>query len=332
MRSLIWIFLIISLIVHLVLLGFINLDTQKKQDEKPIQVSIIPKEKKAEKPKAKPAPEIKKIPLPEPKPQPKELPKPEAKPKPAPKPQPQPRPQRQPNFKDFDEDLPSDMGQKKPVFKEKGQQKKPQAKGKDAVPKDNTHQDSLKQTPQKQTPPKQGPVPTPTPGQGMQKSRDTDLPKMSSKSDEHYKEDRQTAEQKKLDDIMNPKDVIEKYAMGEGSVTNEDSVSMQYVKMKYQSYFYKFARRLYQVWQYPIPAGRRGEQGTVQASFVISRVGDISNIRILRSSGYPDLDNEVMYALKNMSGVPLPDSYKLNELKVDAYFRYVINDSYIYIY
>lgn len=131
------------------------------------------------------------------------------------------------------------------------------------------------------------------------------------------------AERKRIDSIMNPKDVIEKYATGGSEVTGEDTVSMQYVKMRYQSYFYKFASRLYRVWTYPPEAAMRGEGGIVQASFIVSRDGSISSIRIIRSSGYPDLDNEVITALKKMSGVPLPESYNLDNLKVDAFFHYI---------
>lgn len=104
---------------------------------------------------------------------------------------------------------------------------------------------------------------------------------------------------------------------------------MQYVKIKYQSYFYKFSRRLYHVWTYPRESVMRGEQGIVRISFKIAKDGMISGINVIRSSGYPDLDREAVEALRKTAGVPLPDSYDLNFLKVDAYFQYILNKGFV---
>ena len=148
---------------------------------------------------------------------------------------------------------------------------------------------------------------------------DTEVPKVAP-------EERFSKEQ--IDGVLNPDDIIKKYAEEGGDVTGEDSVSLQYVKIKYQSYFYKFARRLYHVWLYPRDAAMRGEKGTVRINFVISRAGMISGIKVIKSSGYPDLDREAVLALKKTAGVPLPKSYELNFLKVDAYFEYVLGGGF----
>jgi len=132
-----------------------------------------------------------------------------------------------------------------------------------------------------------------------------------------------------VENILNPNDIIDKYAKDGGQPEGEDHVSMQYVKMKYQSYFYKFSRRLYHVWLYPKDAAYRGEQGTVRISFKIARDGMISGINVIKSSGYPDLDREAVNALRKTAGVPLPESYELNFLKVDAYFQYILNKGFM---
>ena len=50
---------------------------------------------------------------------------------------------------------------------------------------------------------------------------------------------------------------------------------------------------------------------------------------MLESSGYPNLDREVMRVIKNMAKVPLPESYELNQLNVEeAYFIYSIGGGY----
>jgi protein TonB len=127
------------------------------------------------------------------------------------------------------------------------------------------------------------------------------------------------------DRILNPTDIINRTAKEGGQdEEGEESVSMQQVKSRYTSYFYKFRRQLYQTWTYPKPAGMRGEQGTVRIKFAIHKNGNITDIQVVRSSGYPDLDNEAVRALKSMGGVPLPDSYELNVLRVDGYFIYYL--------
>lgn len=141
--------------------------------------------------------------------------------------------------------------------------------------------------------------------------------------------ERDAVTEKERENILNPTDIIEKYAREGIGTEGQDHVSMQYVKLRYQSYFHKFARRLYQVWVYPRDAAYRGEHGTVEISFVISRDGMISSIKVVRSSGYPDLDREAVTALRKTAGVPLPESYELDFLKVDAYFRYVLGGGYV---
>ena len=127
------------------------------------------------------------------------------------------------------------------------------------------------------------------------------------------------------DRILNPTDIIDRTAREGGKdAEGEESVSMQQVKARYTSYFYKFRRQLYQTWTYPKQAAMKGEQGTVRIKFAIHKDGKITDIQVVRSSGYPDLDNEAVRALRSMGGVPLPDSYDLSVLRVDGYFIYYI--------
>lgn len=284
MRNFLPLFLIISLLVHILIIGYIKLDVQDESEKKPIEVSIIPKEK----------PETPKIPIPS-----KKYERPDYEKNP------------------LDEKLDTDVKEKRPALERKSVKQPEQRDGgiskKKAVPVLPEQQTPLKQKEQ--------------PAQEHKPKNEANLPQVAD-ADKKKIPSEGKSDRDKIKDIMNPKDIIEKYANGGSDVTGEDTVSMQYVKMRYQSYFHKFSRRLYQVWQYPPDAGMRGESGTVRASFVIGREGKISSIRILQSSGYPDLDNEVIFALKKMSGVPLPESYSLNNLTVDAYFMYIIGGGF----
>ena len=54
---------------------------------------------------------------------------------------------------------------------------------------------------------------------------------------------------------------------------------------------------------------------------------------MLQSSGYSNLDREVMRVLKNMGKIPLPESYELEQLNVEeAFFIYSMgDDTYRYL-
>ncbi len=121
-----------------------------------------------------------------------------------------------------------------------------------------------------------------------------------------------------LDGILNEKKIPPK---------GEDTASYNKFEEKYASYFAKFRRRVYQLWQYPSVSIAKGEKGVVKVSFSILKDGSIVNIRMIESSGYSNLDREVMRVLKNMGKIPLPSSYELNQLNIDeAYFIYSIGD------
>jgi len=132
--------------------------------------------------------------------------------------------------------------------------------------------------------------------------------------------------------ILNPQDIISKYASPseKGSKEGEDDVDVSMMKFKYASYFKKFERRLYQVWHYPKSSAMNGEEGTVKVKFTILKDGTITNIRVIMSSGYPELDKEAVRALKTMKGVPLPESYGLKRLNVTGYFSYRLNYMFVY--
>ena len=268
MRNKLILFLLISFLLHLLLVSAVDMTPEMPDKDKPVSVSIVPKEKKPE-------------------PEPAVEPEPEKKPEPV--------------YEDIplDEDLETDVQQSAPVPEESRSAKaeKPSPKPVPVVPDMGDKQE-------------------------VAPSADVEVPKV---------ERRKELTKDKIKDMLSPDDIIQKYAEGGGMPEGEDYVSMQYVRLRYQSYFYKFARRLYQVWLYPQDAALRGEQGTVRISFTISRDGMISSVKVVQSSGYPDLDREAVVALKKTAGVPLPESYELNFLKVDAYFKYVLNEGF-YVY
>jgi len=120
-------------------------------------------------------------------------------------------------------------------------------------------------------------------------------------------------------------DLRDVYSYKKKAGVEEEEFSLNAIKFKYASYFYKFRRNLYGVWRYPQSARRRGEEGAAQVKFIIHRDGSITDIELVSSTGSPDLDREVLRALRKMGKVPLPSSYKGKYMKINGSFRYIIN-------
>lgn len=134
-----------------------------------------------------------------------------------------------------------------------------------------------------------------------------------------------------LSGIFNTKEITDRIAKNKPpQKEGEDTASYNEFEEKYASYFSKFRRRVYQLWRYPQSSAQRGEQGIVKVSFSILKDGSVVNIRMIKSSGYPELDREVMRVLKNIGKIPLPKSYNLEQLNIDeANFIYSIDGSII---
>lgn len=153
-------------------------------------------------------------------------------------------------------------------------------------------------------------------------------PKIENKQDVESTNEKETTGNKL--NLYDNKEIIDRIAnTKKEQPKGEDSASYNVFEEKYASYFAKFRRRIYQLWEYPASSIQRGETGVVKLSFSILKDGSIINIRMLESSGYSNLDREVMRVIKNMGKVPLPDSYKLNQLNInEAYFIYSIGNGY----
>ncbi len=96
-------------------------------------------------------------------------------------------------------------------------------------------------------------------------------------------------------------------------------------ELKDARYLLDLKRKLDLYWEYPASAARRGEQGTLRAEFKVKRDGTIYEIKLVKSSGYPTLDDAVINALRLCSPLnPLPDSFEKDALNVKARFKYIL--------
>jgi protein TonB len=109
-------------------------------------------------------------------------------------------------------------------------------------------------------------------------------------------------------------------------IAEGDRIDINTSEYRYIGYFTSMRKAIELVWNYPINSARKGEQGEVGLEFVILKDGHVGHVRLLRSSGYPLLDDAIIHAIKLASPFsPLPSGIGKNRLVVTGSFRYVLN-------
>ena len=89
------------------------------------------------------------------------------------------------------------------------------------------------------------------------------------------------------------------------------------------SFMRRFRTNIYNVWNYPADAAARNQQGTCLLRITVDREGNVTDVRLLESSGYRSLDEEAMRAVRQGATYgPLPRAYQNPDLKIMAFFQY----------
>lgn len=116
----------------------------------------------------------------------------------------------------------------------------------------------------------------------------------------------------------------EKERKEKGSITFESK------ELKYYSYMLKLKRRIESIWTYPEEAARRGIFGDLYIEFTIRKDGTLGAVRLLRTSGYPDLDEAAMRALKDGQPYwPLPEHWGVDAITIKGHFIYTLYGVYV---
>lgn len=128
-----------------------------------------------------------------------------------------------------------------------------------------------------------------------------------------------------LDELTNIDKEKEKGEGGEGGEggRDEETVSLDSSDFKYTSYLHGVKFKIEGVWRYPEAARKSALQGMGRISFTIERDGTVSDIKLITSTGYPILDEEIKKAIRAASPFnPMTDNMRLKRLNVDATFEY----------
>jgi len=110
----------------------------------------------------------------------------------------------------------------------------------------------------------------------------------------------------------------------------EDTITLDTDDLMYTSYLQGMKKRIELIWKYPETARRDGLQGTLVIKFAIGKSGRVEGIEVLKSSGYPMLDDAAKQALLDASPFnPLPDSWKKDYFTITGTFIYRLYGMYL---
>lgn len=107
--------------------------------------------------------------------------------------------------------------------------------------------------------------------------------------------------------------------------SHEDSVSFDVEGNVSADYMELLKMKIFNAWEYPQDAIKKGYDGTVKIAFVIDKSGKLEEIGILTSSGHYSLDTAAMAAIE-MAGPfgPFTEDVTDQELKITGNFKYVL--------
>jgi TonB family protein len=109
-------------------------------------------------------------------------------------------------------------------------------------------------------------------------------------------------------------------------VTEQEDVSLNTTEFKYYSYFAHIKQRIELAWNYPHEAQERRESGRLTIVFTIESGGNVSSVKLIKSSGYEILDEYAINAVRFASPFnPIPASIGTKRLRITANFEYIMS-------
>jgi len=126
--------------------------------------------------------------------------------------------------------------------------------------------------------------------------------------------------------------IIEKMAKKSLKQTQKPSTGITFdaSELKYKPYLQKLKERIESIWIYPPEAAAKGIYGDLYIRFTIKKNGHLGSVELLRTSGYRELDEAALQALRDGEPYwPLPDSWGMDAITITGHFIYTIYGVYI---
>ncbi len=123
------------------------------------------------------------------------------------------------------------------------------------------------------------------------------------------------------------KKTIEKYAR-KGPPMNK-GLTFDISEFKHRGYMRMLKEKIESIWKYPKEAARLGISGDLYVRFSIKRDGELGEVELLRTSGYKDLDEAAIKAVKDAEPYwPLPEDWEKDDLEIKGHFIYIFGRTY----
>jgi len=124
------------------------------------------------------------------------------------------------------------------------------------------------------------------------------------------------------------RDTIEKYARKEPPPGK--GLTFDTSEFRHRGYMRLLKEKIEGVWQYPKNAASLGLSGDLYMKFTIKKDGTVSEVELLRTSGYKELDEAAMKAVRDAGPYwPLPGDWEKDVLEVKGHFIYLYGGAYV---
>lgn len=135
-----------------------------------------------------------------------------------------------------------------------------------------------------------------------------------------------------LDELTNiGKEKAEGGEGGEGGM-DEETIVLGQPSLDFEGYARGVASKIEGVWRYPEDARRATLEGKGLISFTIKRNGDLVDVKLLISTGYPVLDRAIIEAIKKAAPFnPFQENMPQKRVNIVATFEYhLVSPGYIW--
>lgn len=132
-------------------------------------------------------------------------------------------------------------------------------------------------------------------------------------------------------DKLFDRDIIAKLSRTDQEGTKEgSSITFDTTEFKYYGYMQRLREKIQNAWNYPQDAAAKGIYGDLYIEFTIKKNGRLGAVQLVRTSGYKDLDDAAIKALKDAEPYwPLPNDIKEQSITINGHFIYSLYGQYI---
>lgn len=117
------------------------------------------------------------------------------------------------------------------------------------------------------------------------------------------------------------------------NIESGDETLLNMRQDKLFSFFNRFKKGIYSVWNYPKEAIDQGQQGVVLIKIIINRDGTVDDVEVLSGAQHERLNREAIAAIfKGQPYGSLPDTFEEDQLTIHAFFEYILGQSKPRIY